>query len=134
MSWRAPEPLRSSAGESREPLGEVPRKTTELRTDTLKGLSETATPSQGAVTEPRGPTVESRPRPEPSENRVELRQRSRRRPISDRIGGASRDRPRGLARLVTCRRRHLNIRSVVAGIALASLLAPGVAAIILAAL
>jgi hypothetical protein len=30
------------------------------------------------------------------------------------------------------RRRHLNVRAVVAGIALASLLAPGAAAIILA--
>jgi hypothetical protein len=59
--------------------------------------------------------------------------------MSDRFGGASpvktsRGSPRGRTRLVMWRRRHLNVRAVVAGIALTSLLAPGAAAIILAAL
>lgn len=59
--------------------------------------------------------------------------------MSDRFGGAgpvntSRDETHGRARLVMWRRRHLNVRTVVAGIALGSLLAPGVAAVILAAL
>jgi hypothetical protein len=59
--------------------------------------------------------------------------------MSDRFSGAgpvetSHGGPHGRTRLVMWRRRHLNVRAAVAGIALASLLAPGVAAIILAAL
>lgn len=51
------------------------------------------------------------------------------RPAGTVAGGA-----RHRTRLVGWRRRHLNVRTVVAVIALSSLLAPGVAAIIDAAL
>jgi hypothetical protein len=66
---------------------------------------------------------------------MELRRRSRRPATSNRVGGAGPDNtssvgPRGRPRLVMRRRRHLNVRRVVASIVLASLLAPGAAAII----
>jgi hypothetical protein len=44
MSWRVPEPLRSSASQSRKAPGDAPRKTSGLGSGTVKGPSETATP------------------------------------------------------------------------------------------
>jgi hypothetical protein len=117
MSWRAPGSLRPPAVQSREPPGKVPRKTSGLGSGTVKGPSETATPPLGPVTEPVGRVAEGQPQTEPSGNRMELRRRSRRQPMSDRFGGAgpvntSRDDPNGRTRLVTWRRRHLNVRTV----------------------
>lgn len=139
MSWRAPGSVRSSAGQSRQPPGNVPRKTSGPGSGTVKGPAQTATRPVGPVTEPVGRVVEGQAQTEPSGNTREQSRRSQTGPMSDRFGGAgpvntSRDDPHGRARLVMWRRRHLNVRTVVAGIALGSLLAPGVAAVILAAL
>lgn len=64
---------------------------------------------------------------------------SRQRAVSNRAGAVraastTDSSRRRRTRLVTWRRRHLNVRTVIAVIALSSLLAPGAAAIIDAAL